>query len=147
MRKAKRGFVRRLPRPVRWLWFAILAVLALEAALVVLGVVLGQEGLWTAALQLASLTAAPVAIGLLVVGVCVSWARRGPSPSEAGDLQPARPASPEVPIEVVAGRRAGEAVASLARTEQGKVAIQRGARLFRAVRAAARPAPEAPGRE
>jgi hypothetical protein len=139
----KRGFLRRLPRPVRWLWFAILVVLGLECVGVALGFVLGDAWLW-AALQLSSILAGPLALGLLVVAGVSAWAGHRPSPPDGGrpddrQPQPAPPSSPE-PVEVAAGRRAGEAVTSLARSRGGKVAIAQTARLVRAVRAAAQPA-------
>jgi hypothetical protein len=139
------SFLRRLPRPVRWLWFAILAVLGLECAALALGFVLGGAWLWTA-LQLSYVLAGPLALGLLVIAGVSAWTgyRRSPPgggrPDDGQPPQMAQPGSPE-PVEVVAGRRAGEAVTALARSRGGKVAIAQTARLVRAVRAAAQPAP------
>lgn len=140
----KRGFLRRLPRPVRWLWFAILAAVGLLCVGVALGFVLGGAWLW-ASLQLSSILAAPLALGLLVVAAASAWAGSRPSPPDGGrpdDRQPnpAPPSSAE-PVEVAAGRLAGEAVTALGRSRGGKVAIAQTARLVRAVRAAAQPPP------
>jgi hypothetical protein len=144
----RQGFLRRLPRPVRWLWFAILAVAALECAALALGIVLGGAWLSTA-FQLSSLLAVPMALGLLVVVATSRWTGRRPSPPDRGrseDEQPAPgPPSSSVPLEVAAGRRAGQAAAALARSREGKAAIRQTARFVRAVRAAAQPAPESTG--
>jgi hypothetical protein len=139
----RRGFLGRLPRPVRWLWFAILAVIGLECVGLALGFVFG-EAWWWAAGQMGSFLAAPLALGLLLVAGTSAWVGRKTSPPEGGrsdekHLQSVLP-GPQVPLEVAAGRRAGEAVAALARSREGKEAIRQTAKLVRAVRAATRPA-------
>jgi type VI protein secretion system component VasK len=142
----RRGFFGWLPRPARWLWFAILAVIAVECAVLALGVVLGGEW-WWAALQLSSVLTGPLVLGLLVVVAAGAWAgRRARPPSEADERSDAEqprtePSRPSVPVEVAVGRRAGEAVAAVARSREGKAAIRQTARLVRAVRAAAQPPP------
>jgi len=140
----RRGFLRRLPRPVRWLWFAILAVIGLECAGVALGFVLGPDW-WYAAGQLGSILAAPLAVGLLVVFGTSAWVgRKASSPADGGSDE-AHPPAPQVPIEVAAGRRAGEAVSAFARTREGQATIRQTARLVRAFRAATRPEPGSTG--
>jgi hypothetical protein len=141
----RRRFLRRLPRPVRWLWFAILAVLAAELAALGLGLALGDAWLGPA-LQLSSLLVGPLAVGLLIVLVAARWtARDSRPPAEAGPPRSEQPPAPRpgpgVPVEVQVGRRAGEAVSALARSREGKAAIRQAARLARAVRAAAQPEP------
>jgi hypothetical protein len=157
--------VKRLPGPVRWLWFGILALIAVELALLALG--LARGGFWLAsATQLMSLTAAPLAIGVVIVVLAGRWSgrsapqptqRRGdvpapsagpaprpePPPVAAQDARPA-PGAGTAP-EVAAIQRTSDAVIAMARTPQGRAAIQQGARLLRAGRAAMRPAPPEPG--
>lgn len=144
----RRLLLRRLPPPVRWLWYAILAVVVLECVIAALGLVYG-EAWWWAAGQLASLLAAPVTLGLLVVAAASAWVgRRAARPADGrsdGEPHPQAAAGTEVPIEVVVGRRAGQAVAALARSREGKEAIRRTARLVSAVRAATRAATDPAG--
>jgi hypothetical protein len=136
----RRGFVRRLPRPIRWLWYAILAVIAAELAGLALGLVRGDAWLW-AAMQMSSILVGPLALGLLVVAIAGIRANRGAVRAEVG-AQPARPApSPPVAPELAAARLTSQAVIALARSREGKVAIRQTARLLRAVRAAAQPPP------
>jgi len=139
-----RGFLRRLPRPVRWLWFAILAVIGLECVGVALGFVLGPDW-WYAASQVGSLLAAPLAVGLLVVFGTNAWVGRKASSPAGGGSDEEHPPAPPVPLEVAAGRRAGEAVSAFARTREGQATIRQTARLVRAFRAATRPEPESTG--
>lgn len=159
--------MRRLPRPVRWMWFGILALIGLEVVLVALGLAFGD--LWlAAALQLMSITAAPLALAVLIV--VVAGARSSPTappPSRPAQVQepeqerarepeprrdaPAQPAPDAGPTpEVAAIQRASQAVIAAARTSEGRAAIRQGARLLRAGRAAMRspsePAPEAGNR-
>jgi hypothetical protein len=136
----RRRFLRRLPRPVRWLWFGIIGVVAAELALLALGVVLGDAWLGPA-LQLSSLLVGPLAVGLVIVLVAARWTGRERPPSEV-EREPASAPTQQVPLEELAGRRAGEAVSALARSREGKAAIRQAARLARAVRAAARPEPD-----
>lgn len=142
--------MRRLPRPVRWLWYGILALIGLELVLLALGLVYGDNLLWSA-LQLMSITAAPLAVGLLIVVVAgARWG--GPAPAPRGQDRdeerkapaPAAPPAPEseTGAEVVAIQRASQAVIAAARTPEGRAAIRQGARLLRAGRAAMRPPPE-----
>jgi len=148
--------VRRLPKPVRWLWYAILALIGLELVLLALGVELGGDWLSTA-FQLTSLTAAPLVIGVLIVVVAARSGRAAPparqerEPERAAPVDATGPApAPETPPDVVAIQRASQAVIAAARTPEGRAAIRQGARLLRAGRAAMRPppepAPEAPSR-
>lgn len=140
--------MRRLPGPIRWLWFAILALIGLELVLVALGVELGGDWLSTA-FQLTSITAAPLVIGVLIVvvvarsGRAAPPARQEPEAERAAPMDAARPApGPETPPDVVAIQRASQAVIAVARTPEGRAAIRQGARLLRAGRAAMRPPPE-----
>lgn len=141
--------MRRLPGPVRWLWLAMLALVGLELVLLVLGLVVGDTWLW-AALQLMSITAAPLALGVLIVVVAAARSGRAAPLSRRERLEEpdapmgaARPApGSESPPEVAAIQRASQAVIALARTPEGKAAIRNGARLLRAGRAAMRPPPE-----
>jgi type VI protein secretion system component VasK len=142
----RRGFFGRLPRPIRWLWLAILAAVALQSAALALGLVLGGDW-WWAALQLSSVLAGPLVLGLLVAAAAGAWVGRRAQPPSEGGRSPDReaprtePSSSAVPLEEAVGRRAGEAVAALTRSRQGKAAIRQTARLVRAVRAAAQPPP------
>jgi hypothetical protein len=144
----RRALLKRLPRPVRWLCYLILLVLAAELAALAVGVVLGDVWL-RSALEVASILAAPLALGLVVVVGCATFVSREPStpgqapePAErAGEPGPA--AIRAVPPEIAAGRAAGRAVAALKRSREGKVAVQRTTALMRAVRAAAQ-APREP---
>ena len=134
--------MRRLPGPVRWLAFAMLALIGVELVLLALGVMLGGDWLWTA-LQLTSITAAPLAVGVLILVVAgARWGRATPpakqerdAPADAAGPAPA----PEPQPEVVAIQRASQAVIAVARTPEGRAAIRQGARLLRAGRAAMRP--------
>lgn len=130
-----RRFLRRLPRAIRWLWFAIVAVVAAELALLGLGLWLGGDWLW-AGMQLASILAGPLAVGLVVV-LGVAYLR--PPRQRA---KPSEPSEPPAQPDGEAGRRAGQAVLALARSREGRVAIRRAARLVRAVQAATRPPPD-----
>jgi type VI protein secretion system component VasK len=141
-----RVFFARLPRPLRWLWLAVLAGVVLECATVVLGLLLGGE--WSvAALQLAAALAGPLLLGLLLAVAAVRWVgRRAQPPTEGRRPEPRRteqsrtePPSSAAPVEVAVGRRAGEAVAAMARSSEGKAAIRQTARLLRSIRAAASP--------
>jgi hypothetical protein len=132
----RRSFLRRLPRPVRWLWYAILGLLAAELVLLALGVAVGRPWLQIA-LQLSSILVGPAALGILIVVAVGVWANRAPAPS---DQEPRALPGPDVPPEVAAVRATSQAVIALARTPEGKRAIRQGARLLRAVRAATRPA-------
>ena len=89
--------------------------------------------------QLSSVTAAPLAVGLLVVFVATArTGRAGPAREEAGEPQP----GPETEgPEVAAIQRTGQALIALARTPQGRSAIGTTARLVKAGRAALRPPP------
>jgi hypothetical protein len=81
---------------------------------------------------------------LLVVAAAGIRAGLGSSPSGNGrshDERQPPPPGPSVPLDVAAGRRAGQVVTALARSREGKVAIRQTARLVRAFRAAAQPAP------
>lgn len=162
--------MRRLPRPVRWMWFGILALIGLEVVLVALGLAFGDVWL-AAALQLMSITAAPLALAVLIVVVAgARSSRTAPPPSRPAQVQepeqerarepeprrdaPARPAQPAPDAgptpEVAAIQRASQVVIAAARTSEGRAAIRQGARLLRAGRAAMRPpsepAPEAGNR-
>ncbi|HEY7199848.1 MAG TPA: hypothetical protein VIC57_06540 [Candidatus Dormibacteraeota bacterium] len=146
----RRHFVRRLPRPVRWLWFGIVALIGLELVLLALGLVYGDTLLWSA-LQLMSITAAPLAVGLLIVIVAgARWGGAAPPPASQdrdGEREAPAPAARPAPAsetgaEVVAIQRASQAVIAAARTPEGRAAIRQGARLLRAGRAAMRPPPE-----
>jgi hypothetical protein len=140
---------RRLPRPLRWLWLAVLAAIALECAALALGVVLGGDW-WLPAQMLSSALGGPLLLALLIAAAATAWVGRraqAPPPSAGGrSPDPERPrpepSSPAVPVEVAVGRRAGEAVAAMARSREGKAAIRQTARLARAIRAAAQPPPE-----
>src|SRR5215472_10702333 len=85
----RRGILRRLPRPVRWLWFAILGVVAAECVGIALGVVLGGAWFWTA-IQLSSILVGPVALGLLVVVGVAAYQNRGPDTTGGGQAATAR---------------------------------------------------------
>lgn len=141
----RRGFLRRLPRPVRWLWFTILAVVAAECAGIALGLVFGGD-VFSTALQMSSILAGPLALGLLVVVVAGLRSSREPRAANYGqpDAEPQgrQSPNPQEPLEVAVGRAAGRAVTALARSREGKAAIRQTARLVRAFRAAAQPPPE-----
>jgi hypothetical protein len=150
-----RGFFRRLPRKVRLLWYAIVAVTALELALVI-GTLIFWPGWGWLALQLFSLSLWPVGVGVGIVLVVGSITNRGshpaavpaaPSQPAAGSAATAQPRrQPEEGYEVAAARGAAQLLAGAARTPQGKAALRRTARLARAVRAAATPS-EVPARD
>lgn len=155
----RRAFVRRLPKPVRWLWYSILAVIVAELVALAVGIVVGDAWLF-GALEMASLLAAPLGVGLLIVMVCAAFVKREPDKAEPASAraEPARapaerpaapaPSSPEpagrrgVAPEVAAGRAAGQAVAALRRSREGQAAIKTTSSLLRAVRAAAQAPPQ-----
>jgi hypothetical protein len=147
----RRVFLARLPRPLRWLWLAVLAGVVVECATLALGWVLGGEW-WLAALQLSSALAGPLVLALLVAVAAGRWVGRGaqppPSSGRSADPEPrpreqprTEPSSSAAPLEVAVGRRAGEAVATMARSREGRAAIRQTARLVRSIRAAASPPP------
>jgi len=138
----RRHLVRRLPRPIRWLWYATLAVLAVELAGLALGLVRGDAWLG-AAMQMSSILVGPLALALGIVCAAGMWVNR--KPARPGGEALTAPPSPPVAPEVAAARRASEAVIALARSREGKVAIRQTARLLRAVRAAAQPPPGSTG--
>jgi len=134
---------------VRWLWFGILAVVGLDCAAVALAFVFGGDW-YSTAVQLSSILAGPLAVGLLVVFVTASVRSKREPPAPAAtppdaERPPARSADSQVPLEVAAGRAAGQAVAALARRPEGQAAIRQTARFVRAIRAAAQAPPASAG--
>ena len=124
------AFFRGLPRWARRLWYAILAVLALEIAFFVFTLVWAPGWVWLSS-EVFSLSAWPLGLGVLLVVVVGSVSAR---------WRPRRP--PEGGYEVAAARGAARLLTDAARHPQGQAAIRRTARLARAVRAASRPAQE-----
>jgi type VI protein secretion system component VasK len=150
----RRAFFGRLPRPLRWLWLAVLVGVVLECATVALGLVVGGD--WSSAvLQLSWALAGPLLLGLLVAVAASRFVLRRAQPPAEGrrpaDPEPRRteqprtePSSSAASPEEAVGRRAGEAVAAMARSAEGRAAIRQTARLVRSIRAAASPPPASP---
>ena len=135
------AFFRGLPRWARRLWYAILAVTALEVAFFVLTLFWAPGWIWLSS-EIFSLSAWPLGLGVVVVVVVgsVSSRWRGALPRPARE-EPSRPRG-EAGYEIDAARGAARLLAEAARRPQGQAAIRRTARLARAVRAASRPAGE-----
>jgi hypothetical protein len=149
MTSASRRFFRRLPRPVKRLWYAILVVTGVELALLVGTLFLAPGSSWLP-LEIFSVSAWPIGIGLLLVLAVGSFTSR--RPEAAAGPAPAQPREPDQPAErarpaqrqeggyeVVAARQAARLLAGAARRPEGQAALRRTGRLVRAMRAAARP--------
>jgi hypothetical protein len=158
---ASRRFFRRLPRPVKRLWYAILVVTAVELALLLGALFLAPSWAWLP-LEIFSVSAWPIGIGLLLVLAVGSFTSRRPeaaagseTPAEAGPARSGKPDQPaertrpapqqEGGYEVVAARQAARLLAGAARRPEGQAALRRTGRLVRAMRAAARPPEETEG--
>ncbi len=126
----------------------MLVLIGVEVVLLALGLVLGDAWLW-AGLQLMSITAAPLALGVLIVVVAGARSGRAAPPSRQeqqeerdAPMDDPRPApGPEAPPEVAAIQRASQAVIAVVRTPEGGAAIRYGAGRPGAGRAAMRPPP------
>jgi hypothetical protein len=147
---ASRQFFKRLPRVVRRLWWAIVIVTAVELAFLVGTLVLAPSWTWLP-LEIFSVSAWPLGIGLLLVLGVGSFTARRPEATRPHSAAPAesRPETARSPgqedgVEVVAARHAARLLAEAARRPQGQAALRRTGRLVRAMRAAARP-PESEG--
>ena len=149
MTSASRRFFRRLPRPVKRLCYAILVVTGVELALLVGTLFLAPGSSWLP-LEIFSVSAWPIGIGLLLVLAVGSFTSRRPEaaagPAPAHPREPDQPAERARPVqreeggyEVVAARQAARLVAGAARRPEGQAALRRTGRLVRAMRAAARP--------
>ncbi|HEY4867011.1 MAG TPA: hypothetical protein VIK45_16010 [Candidatus Dormibacteraeota bacterium] len=149
MTSASRRFFRRLPRPVKRLWYAILVVTGVELALLAGTLFLAPGWSWLP-LEIFSVSAWPIGIGLLLVLAVGSFTSR--RPEAAAGPAPAQPREPDQPAErarpaqreeggyeVMAARQAARLLAGAVRRPQGQAALRRTGRLVRAMRAAARP--------
>jgi hypothetical protein len=133
-------------------------VTAVELAFLVGTLVLAPSWTWLP-LEIFSVSAWPLGIGLLLVLAVGSFTSRRPEATRRQSAAPAESppgAAPETMqggarspgkedgVEVVAARHAARLLAEAARRPQGQAALRRTGRLVRAMRAAARP-PEGEG--
>ena len=132
---------------VRRLWWAIVIVTAVELAFLVGTLVLAPGWTWLP-LEIFSVSALPLGIGLLLVLAVGSFTGRRPesNPRKADESVRDQPESPRQAdgVEIVAARQAARLLGEAARRPQGQAALRRTGRLVRAMRAAARP-PESEG--
>jgi len=127
---------------VRRLWWAIVIVTAVELAFLVGTLVLAPGWTWLP-LEIFSVSAWPLGIGLLLVLAVGSFTGRRPesNPRKADEPVRDQPESPRQAdgVEIVAARQAARLLGEAARRPQGQAALRRTGRLVRAVRAATRP--------
>lgn len=132
----RRGFFRRLPQPIRRLWYLIVVIAFAEVLLLAAAIRAGGE--WPGiAWQFCSLSIGPLSVGalvVLVVGIVAN--RQGRSPGRRSHSERS-----EVPYEIAFARGTTKLVRSAIRSSEGKAVIRLAARLTVATQAAMRHTP------